>query len=298
MAINITFLGTSAMVPTKERNHSAIFLSFKNHGLLLDCGEGTQRQFKIAEIKLTKITKILISHWHGDHVLGLPGLIQTTSALQHDEEIEIYGPKGIKKYMKKMFEAFIFDNKIKLKIIELKEGVFFENNEFILEAHELDHKIHTLGFKFIEKDRRRIKVKKTQELGIKEGPLMGKLQRGENIKVQGKIINVKDVTYVVKGKTIGYISDTVFCNGCIDIAKNCDLLITEGTYVETEQEKAEKYKHMTAKQAAMIAHKAEVGKLILTHVSQRYKDSSIIEKEAKDIFPDTRLAYDFMKVKL
>ena len=119
--MKITFLGTSAMVPTKDRNHSSLLISYGTHGIMIDCGEGTQRQLKIGGIKPHSITKILLSHWHGDHVLGLPGLILTLGATEYDKELTIYGPEGTNKFMKKMSEAFMFDRKIKLKIIIIEE---------------------------------------------------------------------------------------------------------------------------------------------------------------------------------
>ena len=162
--IEIIFLGTSSMVPTKERNHSAILLSFKGNNILVDCGEGTQRQLKIANISASKTTKILITHWHGDHVLGLPGLIQTLAANNYSGVLEIYGPKGTKDKFKHMFKAFEFDqNKIKLDINEVDKGKFFENDDFILECLPLEHGTLGLGYNFIEKDRRRRKRHKERQ---------------------------------------------------------------------------------------------------------------------------------------
>src|SRR3989344_1453883 len=154
--MQLTFLGTSSMVPTKERNQIAVFLSYDTEGILFDCGEGTQRQFKIAGISLSKVTKILISHWHGDHVLGLPGLMQTLSSTDYTGKLEIYGPIGTKKRIEKMFEAFVFDKRLDFDVKEVKSGVFFENNDFQLEAHQLEHGIEILGYSFVEKDKRKI----------------------------------------------------------------------------------------------------------------------------------------------
>src|SRR3989338_11661443 len=139
--MQLTFLGTSSMVPTKERNQIAVFLSYGSEGILLDCGEGTQRQFKIAGISLTKVTKILLSHWHGDHVLGLPGLLQTIGSEDYNGTLEIYGPKGTKKFFDNMVKSFYYDRKIELKIEEVKNGKFFENGDFYIEAMEMEHKV-------------------------------------------------------------------------------------------------------------------------------------------------------------
>ncbi len=143
--MEVIFLGTSSMVPTKDRNQSSVLIRYKNHGILIDVGEGTQRQMKKANIPITRITKILITHWHGDHVFGLPGIISTLGASEYTKKLEIYGPKGTKKHFEAMFKAFVFDKRINMEIKEVKEGKFFENDEFILEAMSLEHGLTTLG---------------------------------------------------------------------------------------------------------------------------------------------------------
>jgi len=296
--MEIVFLGTSAMVPTKERNHSAIFLSYKNEGILMDCGEGTQRQLKIAGISPTKITKIFISHWDGDHILGIPGLLQTLSSSGYGGILEVYGPRNTKKFMKNIFKAFYFDNRLKLSVNETKQGKFFENKDFILEAFNLEHKIPTLGINFIEKDRRKINLSYTKKLKIPEGHLLGKLQKNKPINWGDRIIKPEDATYVIKGKKVTYISDTSYCKNCIKFSKDADVLICDATYSSELEEKAKEYMHMTAKQAAQIANLANVRKLILTHFSQRYKTTNGLLEDAKNNFKDVVCAYDFMKVKL
>ncbi len=296
--MQITFLGTSAMVPTKERNHSAVLVSYGTEGILVDCGEGTQRQMKIAGIKPSKITKILISHWHGDHVLGIPGLIQTLAKNGYEKTLEIYGPKGTTERMNHLFKAFSFEDKIEIKIKEITKKKFFDGNDFYLEALPLEHSIETLGFSFIEKDRRRIKAGFVTKIGIPEGPLLGKLQSGESITFKGKKITPEQATYLVKGKKITFVSDTVYCNNALELAIDSDILVCEATYADNLKEKAEEYRHMTSRQAALIANKSNSKKLILTHFSQRYKTMQDVEDDAKDIFSNTICAYDFMKLKI
>jgi len=296
--MQIIFLGTSSMVPTKDRNHTSIFLRYKNEGIMFDCGEGTQRQLRIAGIKPTQVTKIVISHWDGDHVLGLPGLIQTLAMSEENKHLKIFGPKGSKERFKHMFKAFEFHNQIDLEIKEYKAGKLYDCPEFTINAHKLEHKVLSHGFEFIEKDRLRIDVKFVRKLGMKDGPLMGKLQRGQDVTFNGKKVKAKDATYVVEGKKIGIISDTRVCDGCMAVAKDKDILITDSTFAKNETEKAHAYFHMTTEQAATIAHQANVKKLVLTHFSQRYKDVKDLLKEAKDVFPETVAAHDFMKIKL
>ena len=162
----------------------------------------------------------------------------------------------------------------------------------------MEHKVPCLGYRFVEKDRLRINVHKAKELGIPEGPLMGKLQRGETIMHKGNRIEADKVTYKVHGRIIGYIPDTGMCDSCLKIAESADVLVCESTYAAREEDKAQEYMHLTTTQAAFIASQAKAKKLILTHFSQRYKDTSDVEQEAKDIFPNTIAAHDFMKVKL
>ncbi len=296
--MEVTFLGTSGMIPTKERNHVGTFISYGSEGILIDCGEGMQRQMKLAGLKVTKITKILISHWHGDHILGLPGLIQTLGASEYNKTLEIYGPVDTKKRINDMFNVFVFDKNLQIKIIEIKQKKIYDGKDFLLEAYELKHGIKTFGFNFIEKDHRRINIRKTRSLGIPEGPLLGKLQDNKPITFKGKKISPKDTTYIVKGKKISVITDTVICKNCYELAKDADLLICEATYTSDLEEKAQEYKHLTSTQAAQIASMSNAKKLILTHISARYKSSKEMEDDAKSIFPNVKVAYDFMKVKL
>lgn len=296
--ITITFLGTSSMVPTKDRNHQAIFLSYKSENILVDCGEGTQRQMRIAGIKPTSINKILISHWHGDHVLGLPGLLQTLAVSGYEGTLKIYGPKGTKQRIKWMMKAFEFTRKLNYKVKEVGNGRFFKNEDFSLESYELEHKVPCVGYRFVEKDKIRILPDKLQKYNIKQGPLVGKLQEGKSIIIKHKRIRPKDVGFIEKGRIIGFIMDTGMCEGCLKIAENADLLISEATFKTELSEKAYEYSHLTIKDAAYIATKANVKKLIITHFSQRYKSTNEIEKEAKEYFSNVKAAYDFMKVRV
>ncbi|MCK5282294.1 MAG: ribonuclease Z [Nanoarchaeota archaeon] len=296
--IEIVFLGTSSMVPTKERNQSAVLINYKSNYILIDCGEGTQRQLKQANIPLTKITKVLITHWHSDHTLGLPGLIQSMSASEYNKKLEVYGPKGTKKQFEYMSKAFLMDRRIEMDIKEIEEGKIFENMDFILEAFELNHGIKTFGYNLIEKDKRKIILSKTKKIGLPEGPLLGKLQRGEEIVFKDKKIKPDDVTKKIKGKKISIISDTLLCNNCYKIAQDADVLICESTYSSKLEEKGEDYKHMNSKQAALVANKANVKKLILTHFSARYKSTLELNEDAKNYFDNTVCAYDLMKIKV
>lgn len=292
------FLGTSCMVPTKDRNHAGLIFKNKSEMILFDCGEGTQRQLKSVDISIMKINRIFISHWHGDHTLGLPGLLQTMAAGQYEGVLKIYGPKDTEKRINKMFEAFIFDNKINLEIIEIKDNDIIKLSDIKIKCYKLDHGIETYGFRITEDDKRRIKQDYINKMNIPQGPLLGKLALGKDIEYNDKKIKAKDATYIVKGRIIGIINDTIICSNCNEIAKDADLLISESVYTSKHEDKAIEYKHMTAKQAAQVSSANNVKKLILFHYSQRYKTTNEILEDAKDVFENTIAAFDFMKVKI
>ncbi len=296
--IEITFLGTSSMQPTKSRNQSAIFLSYKGEGILFDCGEGTQRQMRLAGIKPAKVTKICLSHWHGDHIFGLPGLLSTIGVNKPERRILIFGPQGSRKYLEHLFQSFSGKEIADYLVQEVSTEIVFENEDYVLEAHLLKHSVPCVGFSFINKDLLKIDLAKAKKAGLDEGPLLGRIQQGKDVTVNGKKIKAKDITYVVKGKKVSYIADTVPCAGANVLAKDADLLISEGTHLDEIKEKTEKYMHLTVKQAALIASENNVKKLIITHLSQRYKTPSDVLAEAKEYFPDSIVAEDFMKVKV
>lgn len=294
--MEIVFLGTSCMVPTKERNHQSIYLSYRGEGVLVDCGEGTQRQLKIAGIKPTKISVILITHWHGDHVLGLPGLIQTLNALGFEHTLRIYGPVNSKKYFNHMFKAFSFKIKFECSIQEIKNSVV-DLKHIVIHSKELKHSTPCIGYLIAEKDRRKIKQRFIKQLGIPEGPLLGKLQNNEKIKWKNKVISPEKATYIVKGKKIAIIMDTLPCKNAYILAEGSDVLIAEAVYTNSLLKKAEENMHLTALQAAQLATQSNAKKLILTHYSQRYKSTKPLLDEAKLVFNNTRASFDLMKVK-
>lgn len=294
--MQITFLGTSCMMPTKERNPSAVFLQFKSDGILFDCGEGTQRQMKLAGIPLSKVTKICISHWHGDHILGLPGLLLTIASLELSRSVEIYGPRGSKHAFQALFGGIEFETKFNIKITEVHDGGFFENEDFALESMPMTHPVPCVAFAFVEKDRRRIKIDFVKKLGIPEGPLLGQLQRGKSIEYKGKKVSVEDATTLVKGRKIVFMTDTLLNENCYKLAANADILIIDSTYASNLKDKALEHGHLTALEAAQIASKAGVKKLILTHFSARYKNTSELEEDARTAFDNVICAHDFMRI--
>lgn len=297
MKTPIVFLGTGQAIPTAKRNHTAILLTYKSENILIDCGEGTQRQFRIAKINPCKLTKILITHLHGDHILGLPGLLQTLALNNYNRVLNIYVPKNTKHYIDLMFRLFVFQGKIKYKIEEV-EGKFFENSDFILEAKPLSHGTPCLAYSFAEKDKLRINKSKLQKLKIK-GKIISELQKGKDIIWENKKIKASDLTYLQKGRKISFIFDTEINSNCEKIAKDSDILISEATYLEQDKELAKEHKHLTVRQAAEIAKKSEVKKMIFAHLGQRYENREReILAEARKIFKNTEIAHDLLQVEV
>jgi len=294
--MELVFLGTGSMVPTKDRNHSAVFVSYRNEGILVDCGEGTQRQLKIAGINQNKITKILITHWHGDHSFGLIPLMQSLGSTDYHGVLEIYGPEKTIDTIRALNRAFPSESRLRFVVKEIESGQFFENKDFCLEAAKLDHSVPCLGFAFIEKDRRKISKQALKKTGLPEGPLVGELQEGKTVTWQNKKIRPEDVSSIVKGKKIAFVSDTAMCRNAVLLAKDADLVVCEATFADDVGEKADSYKHLTAENAGMIANKANAKKLVLTHFSQRYKTSQQIEEDARNVFDNVVCAKDFMRV--
>lgn len=298
MATEVVFLGTSQAVPTAKRNHTAILLRHKNESMLVDCGEGTQRQFRIVGINPCKLTRLLITHWHGDHVFGLPGLLQTLALNGYNKTLHVYGPRGTKQFFNLIYKLFVFKDKIKAEVNEVNSGTFLKTEDFSIEAFPLRHGAPCLAYRFVEAEKRRMDPKKLKKFGLR-GKLVGEVQRGKTIMLGSKTINPEDVSYIQKGKSMAFVLDTELCENCYNAARNSEILVAGATYSDELAEKASAYKHLTAKQAAEIAKKSKVKQLILTHLSQRYeKDEEKILHEAKKIFPKTILARDFLKIKL
>jgi len=284
------------MLPTKTRNPSAILISYNNENILVDCGEGTQRQLRIKNVSPTKITKLLITHWHGDHVLGIPGLIQSLGANHYNKTLEVYGPRGTKDYFSNMLKSFIFPVKINLVIKEISNGKLFENKDFELHSSLMRHNAICLAYSLIEKSRRKINLDYMKQFGLTKHPLLGELQNGKDIVYKGKKILVSKATKLILGKKITIILDTELNNNAIKFAANSNLLITESTYLDENDKKNQNYMHMTIKDALQLSKKAKVKALILTHFSQRYRDLTEFEKIAKKEFKNIKFAKDFMEI--
>jgi ribonuclease Z len=299
--MEITFLGTSTSAPTKTRNHPAIHAKFLNHNFLWDCGEGTQRQMALAGISPFKISQIFITHVHGDHLLGIGGLIQTQGFLGRKDKLTIFGPKGIKKYVD-FFAGWEYSfHEYEIEVREIKDGLVYEDEDFVMRAFKADHnQCPDYGYIFEEKVEVNLDKEKLRKMGLEGNPACRELKENGRVVWRGKTVLLKDVSKPVrKGLKIVYTGDSKPCEEIAKAAKDADLLISESTVGEELKEKAHDYGHMTAKDAARIAKKAGVKRLILTHISPRYdEDPKILEKEARTIFKNTDIANDFMSIEL
>lgn len=296
--IKITFLGTSSEVPSAARNHPAVLLTYKGENILIDCGEGAQRQIRKAKLNPCKINRILITHWHADHVLGIPGLLKTLAASGYKKQLNIYGPKGIKIFIKTILRLFGFRGEYPIKVEEVS-GKFFETSDFYLAAEKMTHRIPCNAYCFVKKGKLRIDKKKLQKLKIPAGKHLQRLKQGKNITYKGKKYLARNLTYKEGEKKISFVLDTSLNKKISPFVKNSDVLISESTFASSLKDKAEEYLHLTARQAAGIAKKAKVKKIFLMHVSQRYsKEPEKILREAKKVFRNSYLPKDLDSVEI
>lgn len=301
--MRIVFLGTTAGVPTAERGHSAIAIKYSGETLLFDCGEGTQRQLIKAKISFMKITKIFISHFHADHFLGLPGLIQSMSFLGRKNPLVVYGPDGTKTLVESLLKLGYYTLQFLVEAKELKPDGVVEGNNYRILTHSSDHLVPTLAYCFQEKERPgKFDVAKASKLGIPPGPMFRKLQLGHTITTKnGKIVKPEEIIGPPQeGRKIVYISDSRPSHSIIKFANGADILIHEATFADDLNNRAYETGHSTVSGAAEIAKQAQVKQLILTHISPRYEEPDLekFQLQARKIFENTIIAKDLMIVEL
>lgn len=300
--LRITFLGTGGSTPTPNRNPSAIAVNMEGDLMLFDCGEGTQRQMMRAKTGMA-IDSIFITHFHADHVLGIPGLLQTMALQGRKKPLEIYGPKHVDEFLYHLLSLGYVGRNFEVKAIELRHGDVVRRAKYEIRAIKTLHNVTSIGY-VLEEDMRpgRFNREKAIELGIKPGPLFSKLQSGHSISVNGKEIRPEQVLGPPRpGRKVVYTSDTRPCESVIEASKDADLLIHDGTLSEEMKEYAIDCMHSTALEAAEVAKKASVRKLILTHISARYSDlegARKLEEEARSVFENTEVARDLMTVEV
>ncbi|MEB1806781.1 MAG: ribonuclease Z [Bacillaceae bacterium] len=293
------FLGTGAGVPSTKRNVSSLairFLQCNGSVWMVDCGEGTQQQILRSSIKLSKLEKIFITHLHGDHIFGLPGLLGSRSFQGGITPLTIYGPKGIKAFIEQCLSLSNTTLLYPLSVVELEEGIIFEDKDYSVQCLLLDHVMPSFGFRIEEKAQSgELLVDKLKEKGITPGPLYKKVKAKEKIQLSTEewIDGAEFVGPEIPGRIVTILGDTKPCEAAVKLAVNADVLIHEATFSIENQEMAHQYGHSTAYDAAKIARNAKVKTLILNHISARYEGKShLLETEACEVFPNTYIAHD------
>lgn len=269
---------------------------------MFDCGEGTQRQMMKAKTGFHRKMKIFITHLHGDHILGLPGIMQTMALLDRERKLEVYGPPGIKNFVEAIRETVQFTLTFPIEIHEIDNaGVVCDEEEYMVQAVWANHVIPNLMYALVEKPRPgKFYPAKAKVLGVPEGPLWSKLQRGQKVKLpNGHVVKPEQVVGPSRpGRKIVYTGDTRPFKGLVKFAVDADLLIHDATLDDELVERAEEDGHSTPSQAAEHAQKARVKQLILTHISARYRDTSVLLEQAQKTFKNTRVAEDFMEIEI
>ena len=292
---DLIILGCSSQQPTRYRNHGAYLVRWNDEGLLFDPGEGTQRQFIFAEIAPTVVTRIFISHFHGDHCLGLGSMLMRLNLDKVTHPIHCYYPASGKKYFDRLRYGTMYHELI--QVIEHpveKAGIVADDSHFRIEATFLEHGVDNIGWRVTEKDTRKFDPAKLQAYGV-HGPLVTELGEKGSLEINGKTVHLDDVSTIRPGESIAVVIDTRFCPQAVEIAKNARLLLAESTYLESERDLAYHHYHMTAKDAATLALQAHVEQLILTHFSARYLNLKEVLDEACAVFPNTDVAEDFKR---
>jgi len=299
--MRVCFLGTGGSWPTKRRNPISIALSSGSTNVLLDCGEGTQKQMLFSPVSPNKLDAIFITHLHGDHFLGVPGLIQTMSLNDRTEKLLVFGPEGIESSMEKALTMCHFQSRFEIRVRVMNPGDTVKVGELNFRAGRARHNVPSLAYRIFLDDRPgRFNRDRALELGIPEGRLWGRLQKGETVEVDFGGETREFTPEMVlgpprKGVSIGYSGDTAPSKDVEELVKNVDLLIHEATFTSDLSENARKYGHSTAAEAALLAGSAKVSRLYIVHPSPRYaregSEAPLLE-EARNIFPETYLPED------
>ena len=293
---DLTILGCSSQQPTRFRNHGAYLLRWNNEGLLFDPGEGTQRQFIFAEIAPPTVTRIFISHFHGDHCLGLGSMLMRLNLDKVPHPIHCYYPASGKRYFDRLRYSCIYHEQIRVVEHPVSQaGLVEDDGKFRIEAAFLDHGVENIGWRISEPDQIRFDKEALQKAGV-DGPDVKRLQEQGELLIDGKRVLLQDVSHLRKGDVFAYVIDTRPCKGALELAKGAKLLLCESTYLDVDRALASEYQHMTAKQAAELAAQSGVQILVLTHFSARYRDPEEFENEARAIFPHTIAASDLKKI--
>jgi ribonuclease Z len=290
-------LGTASQAPTRTRNHNGYLLRWDDRALLFDPGEGTQRQFTHAGVSTGRVDRILLTHLHGDHCLGLPGILQRFALDGADHEVPVHFPASGRPFVERLCDASIGRRSpVRLEPFDDGGGVL-EDGPLRITARPLAHRVPTLGYRVEELPRRHLLPDRLAAHGI-EGPAAGQLLAEGAVAVDGRTVRLDDVSELRAGQRAAVVMDTAVCDEAIALADGVDLLLCEATFLETESFLARDYGHLTAREAATIAREAGARRLVLTHFSARYPDLDGHLREAAEVFPDVVVAHDLDVVDL
>ncbi|MET7421492.1 ribonuclease Z [Dactylosporangium sp. NPDC005555] len=280
----LVVLGTSSQVPTRTRNHNGYFLRWDDEGILFDPGDGTQRQMSHAGVSATDITRICVTHFHGDHCLGLPGIIQRISLDSAPHRVTAHYPASGQEFFDRLRHASVFYDVADIHPAPVdKGGLIAKSPKWELEARALDHGIDTYGYRLTEADGRRMLPEKLDQHGV-TGPAVGALRRDGTVTVDGRAVTVEEVSVPRPGQRFAFVMDTRLCDGVYALADGADMLVIESTYLDADAGLAAAHGHLTAGQAARVAAECGVRTLVLTHFSQRYDDPARFHEEAANAF--------------
>jgi ribonuclease Z len=298
--MKLVFLGTSAAQPTAERGMTCISLVLDREILMFDVGEGAQIAFQKSKLGWNKKIKIFVTHLHGDHCVGILGLLQTMSLQNRTESVDIYGPTGIDEFIAANLKILNFSLTFPVRIIRIKEGLVFEDSTYSIDACEAEHSIPAYSYRFTEKYKSgKFYPEKAKELGIPEGKLWHDLQKDIKVKVGEKIFLPSDVMGEKrKGRKIGISGDTRPTEKLEEFFRDCDYMTFDSTYSDALKDKAKENYHSTSKEAAELAKKARVSNLILTHFSARYDNVEELVNEAKTIHDSVVAAQDLLEINI
>ncbi len=297
--MDIFFLGTSGSIPTLKRNLPSLVIRREGELYLFDCGEATQIQIIKSGLSLAKFEAVFITHLHGDHITGLPGFLMLLTQANRTKPLYIFGPPGIEDFIQSIKRTINFYCEYEMVIEEIEqEKVILDKKEFYIETAFCDHNVLTFSYAFVEYDRPgKFYPEKAKELGICPGPNFKKLQNGETITVNGKIITPEQVVGPPRpGRKVVYATDTRPSENIVNFSKDADVLIHDGMFSAEELKDAIEKGHSTAEGAAEVAKAANVKKLFLTHISSRYFSTKLLKQEAQKVFPATKVAYDLMQI--
>ncbi len=297
--MKLIFLGTSGSIPTPQRGLPAIALKRERELLLFDCAEGTQRQMAKAKLSPLKLDAIFITHLHGDHFLGLAGLVQTMSLMDRERKLEIYCPRGEGERLERYLQIPHYTLTFEVAVRELEPEEELKRRGYRILTSDVEHSVPSLAYALVEDQRPgKFYPEKAVALGVKPGPDFSRLKSGESIKLHdGSVVEPKQVMGPPRpGRKIVYAGDTRPCENIVELARDADVLIHDCTLADELADKAAESGHSTPGEAAEVAKRANVKQLVLLHVSPRYKDDSILLKQAQRIFPNTIVARDLMEL--